>query len=72
MLATIVCDLCGRDISGIATEVRLVRAVAGTSTQGKPYLVPRDEHTHIQVACTSCSRWIEDAIVQLKQSFDPS
>lgn len=69
MSATILCDLCKQEISGSATEVQLIRAVAGMSTQGKPYLAPRDDQAEIQVTCDSCGHWIEDAIAQLKQSF---
>jgi len=69
MSATILCDLCKREVHGSATEVRLIRAVAGTSTQGKPYLAPREDQTEVQVTCSACAHWIEDAILQLKQSF---
>lgn len=66
MSATILCDLCNRELHGPATEVRLVGAIAGTSTQGKPYLAPRDDQAQVQVTCVNCARWLEDAIAQLK------
>lgn len=72
MSATILCDLCNREITGAATEVRLVRAVAGTSTQGRPYLAPREDQGQVQITCPGCSRWIEDAIFQLRDSFKAS
>lgn len=72
MSAAILCDLCKQEIIGTATETRLVRAVAGTSTQGKPYLAPREDQVHVQITCSGCSRWIEDAILQLKSSYRAS
>ncbi len=69
MSAAILCDLCKQEITGTATEVRLVRAVAGTSTHGKPYLAPREDQVQVQITCTSCSRWIEEAILQLRGSY---
>lgn len=69
MSSAILCDLCKQEITGTATEVRLVRAVAGTSTQGRPYLAPREDQVQVQITCTGCSRWIEEAILQLKGSY---
>ena len=72
MSAAILCDLCRREITETATEVRLIRAMAGSSTQGKPYLAPREDQAQVQLTCSSCSGWIETAILQLKASFRAS
>ncbi len=71
-MPAILCDLCRQEIVDTATEVRLVRALAGTTTDGSPFLAARDDQTEVQLACTSCSLWIEEAIVQLRESFRAS
>jgi hypothetical protein len=70
MSAIILCDLCKAEINGLATQVALVRAVAGASFQGKPYFAPREDNAQMQLTCIRCSRWIDDAILRLKGSFE--
>lgn len=71
-MPAILCDLCKREISETATEVRLVRALAGSSADGKPFMAIREDQGEVQVACNSCSLWIEEAILQLRQSYRAS
>ncbi|MGE3960118.1 MAG: hypothetical protein AB7F65_00380 [Dehalococcoidia bacterium] len=68
-MAAIFCDLCEREIEEVATEMRLAPAAAGAGVNGKPFLVVYSERAEVQVACTSCARWIEQAIQELRRSF---
>lgn len=68
-MPAILCDLCQREIEDVATEIRLAPALAGSGTNGKPFLAVHSDQAEVQVACVACARWIDAAILELRQSF---